>query len=79
MVGKDIYSLLRNLVSPAKPNARTYDEITGTLAVHLKPKKIVIAERFKFYDRKQDSTESVNEFVAVIRKLASTCVFGVFF
>ena len=33
----------------------------------------MIAERFKFYQRSQGSGESVSDFMASLRKLASRC------
>ena len=49
----------------------------GTLLVeHFKPKRIVIFERYTFYSRNQKSGESVTDFLAAIRALAHTCVFG---
>ena len=44
MFGKEAYSLLRGLVSPAKPPSKTYRQLTDILANHLTPKTIVIAE-----------------------------------
>ena len=38
----------------------------------------MIAERFKFYQRSQGSGESVSDFMASLRKLASHCKFEAF-
>jgi len=38
----------------------------------------VIAERHKFWTASQEERESVSEFVARLKKLASTCSFGAF-
>ena len=42
------------------------------------PKPVVIAERFNFYQRSQGSGESVSNFLACLRKLASRCKFDAF-
>ena len=76
MIGKETCSLLRSLVSPDKPPNKTYTQLTDILANHLTPKTIVIAERYKFYERKQAPNENTGEFIAGIRKLAVTCEFG---
>ena len=44
--------------------------------MHYDPKPIVIAERFRFYQRTQKSGELVADFLASLRKLASRCKFG---
>ena len=78
VVGKDAYTLLRSLLSPEKPNTKSFAEITKTLSEHFKPKRIIIAERYKFHERKQEIGESVNDFVAAIKKLSLHCEFGYF-
>ena len=52
MVGAKAYALLRNLLAPEKPSEKKYTELTEAMKKHLKPKPIVIAERFKFHKRK---------------------------
>ena len=45
---------------------------------HFQPKVITIAERFKFHQRSQADGESVVDYMAKLRHLASTCDFGRF-
>ena len=52
-IGKETYSLLRSLVAPAKPKDKSYEDVVEVLTNHFKPKPIIIAERFKFYERNQ--------------------------
>jgi hypothetical protein len=47
------------------------------LGDHLSPKPSSIAERFRFHKRKQLEGESINDYVAVLRKLAEHYHFGV--
>ena len=75
LIGAKMYTLTKNLLSPKEPKSATYKEITDALLKHFKPKRIVIYERYKFYSRNQKSTESISEYVAGIRALASTCAF----
>ena len=42
------------------------------------PKKLVIAERYRFHNCVQKEGESVSEFVANLKRLASTCNFGAY-
>ena len=48
------------------------------LKKHLNPTPIVIAERYKFYDRKQKRDETLSEYMAALRKLTEHCEFGGF-
>ncbi|XP_053395598.1 uncharacterized protein K02A2.6-like [Mercenaria mercenaria] len=76
LIGGKTYSLLRNLCSPVKPADKSYDELTTLLKEHLAPKPLVIAERFRFHKRNQGTSESVHDYIAVLRKLSEHCDFG---
>ena len=78
VVGAKTYSLLRDLLAPSKPQEKTMNELTQTLKRHFEPKPLVIAERFHFHRRNQIATESVSEYVAQLRGLATHCEFGEF-
>ncbi|XP_068234092.1 uncharacterized protein [Palaemon carinicauda] len=77
-VGAPTYGLLKTLLAPNKPSSRTYQELTELLKNHLHPKPILIAERYKFYNRKQRPGESITDYATEQRKLAETCQFGAF-
>ena len=68
--GAQTYSLVRNLCSPLTPKDKTYEEILQLIKGHLSPEPIVIAERFKFHQRKQKDSESVHEFLASLKKMS---------
>ena len=53
VIGASKYGVLRNLLTPAVPNTKTYTELVHTLKAHFKPQSLVIAERFRFYHRDQ--------------------------
>ena len=78
VVGSKPYSLLRGLVSPELPKDKTNDELVDLLKKHFDQKPIVIAEHFHFYQRNQKSGESIAEYLAALRRLASRCKFGTF-
>jgi hypothetical protein len=69
-------NLLRTLTSPTKRAEKSYQEIIKLLGDHWWPKPLSIAERFRFYKRKQLEGESISDYVAVLRKLAEHCDFG---
>ena len=78
VLGMNQYSLIRGMVSPQKPEEKSYDELVALLKKHFDPEPIVIAERFQYYQRTQGSGESVSEYLANLRKLAARCQFGTF-
>ncbi|VDI74334.1 Hypothetical predicted protein [Mytilus galloprovincialis] len=75
LIGGKTYALLRNLTTPDKPKDKSYDDIVKVLKEHLSPAPLVIAERFRFHKRDQKSGESINEYVAQIRKFSEYCNF----
>ena len=78
VVGSTHYSLLRGLVSPQLPKEKTFDELVTILKKHYDPEPIIIAERFHFYRRTQGTSESIADYLANLRRLASRCKFGAF-
>ena len=75
VIGGKIYTLLRNLVAPDEPKSKSFTELTEVLKSHFEPKPNTIAERFHFYRRVQQPGESVADFVAQLKSLATHCVF----
>ena len=75
VMGEKSYELVHNLLAPAKPSSKKYQEIVDALTEHLQPKTLIIAERFKFHKRNQASTETVSQYLAELRRLADKCKF----
>ena len=78
VIGGKTYSLLRDLVAPAKPSARTMAQLKKTLKDHFTPKRVTIAECFYFYRHNQAVGETIVEYVAELRRLLTHCDFGDF-
>ena len=78
VVGSKHYSLIRGLVSPVLPKDKSYEDLVTLLKKHYDPEPIVIAERFHFYERSQKPGESIADYLASLRRLASRCQFGAF-
>lgn len=55
---------------------KSYTDIVTVLNEHFSPKPIVIAERFRFHNRSQHKSETVVQYVAVLKKLSEHCEFG---
>uniref|UniRef100_A0A1A8QZH2 Gypsy retrotransposon integrase-like protein 1 n=1 Tax=Nothobranchius rachovii TaxID=451742 RepID=A0A1A8QZH2_9TELE len=76
VIGAEAYGLLKNLCIPDKPSSLSYDELSGKLTAHYKPKPLIIAERFKFQKRNQQENESVSDDVVSLKRLSTHCDFG---
>lgn len=77
-IGAEAYEVVKNLVVPALPGEKTYEEIKVLLKNHYCPKTSVIAERCKFNRRVQLEQESVEDFIVELKHLARKCNFGEF-
>ena len=75
-IGAPTYSLLSDLLAPHAPGSKSLREISEVLHSHFKPKWIVIAQRFYFHNSDQAAGESIANYDASLRKLASQCQFG---
>ena len=61
---------LRPLLEPAKPSSKSYADVL------IEPQRLIIAERYHFHKRDQAIGESLVDFDAALRKLATHCEFG---
>ncbi|CAK1598385.1 unnamed protein product [Parnassius mnemosyne] len=73
---QDSYRLTRDLLYPNTPESTYYKVIVATLDGHFDPKKCIYDERQKFCSAKKDPHESMVEYAARLRGLASACCFG---
>ena len=69
------YSFLRDMMSPTLPQEAIFEDLVKVLEEHFQPQPLVIAETFKFCNSKQQSSQSVADFKAEVKKLASTYKF----
>ena len=79
-LGDDSCKVLWSLCAPTLPTAATvtYENCCTKMKDHFVPTKLEIAERQKFYTRKQKMDESIAEFEAALRQEALECNFGDF-
>lgn len=75
-IGDQTYELLSTLCSPSKPSELTYEKAVTMLKNHLQPKPAVMAERFRFRQRRQKDDENITQYLTEIKKLSKTCEFG---
>ena len=75
-IGSATYALLSDLLAPDPPKTKSLSEISDVLRRHYEPKRAVIAERFHFHKRDQAVGESITDYDAALRRLATHCRFG---
>lgn len=78
VIGGRTYALLKTLLAPKKPTEKSYEELRRVVKEHLSPKPVVIAERYRFWTGRQQSGQSVSQYLTELRKLAEKCQFGDF-
>ncbi|KAI5646266.1 hypothetical protein NE865_01728 [Phthorimaea operculella] len=72
----DSYRLLRNLAHPKEADELSYAELVKLFDGHFKPKKSTYADRARFYGATRNPGESLLDWSARLRELASYCDFG---
>ena len=79
VIGGKVFELLHNLLAPASPVEKSFDTLVEALKKHFEPSPVnVIAHRLTFHRRNQASGESVADYLAELRRLATRCEFGGF-
>nr|XP_037272778.1 uncharacterized protein LOC119164663 [Rhipicephalus microplus] len=77
-IGKKAYKTLKDLLLPAKPEEKTFEDLVKVLSGHYEPSSQVIAERFKFNRRYQGKGESVAAFAVTLKHMTAKCNYGTF-
>ena len=75
-VGPTTFRLMRSLALPGSLDSLSYDELVSKVKDHKEPAPSVIVRRFQFNTRNQKPSESVSEYIAVLRKAAEHCNYG---
>ena len=75
-IGTSTYTLLSDLLAPSPPSTKSLAEIADVLRKHFEPKRAIIAEQYQFHKRNQAVGESIADYDAALRKLATNCKFG---
>jgi len=78
VIGKKTYSVLRDLCSSVNPKDKTFELRCELLQQHFTPKRLEVAESYRFHHCFQEGNETVSVYSARLRHLASTCKFGEF-
>ena len=75
-MGEKAYKLMHSLISPAKPNDKSFGQLVEAMREHLCPPPSEIVQRYKFNSRIWQDRESVAVYVSELRALAQYCNFG---
>ena len=77
-IGAPVYKTVKSLCDPVAVSEKTYAELCTLLKSHYGPKRLVIAERSRFYQRSQKPGEAVAQYSVELQTLAGPCKFGSF-
>lgn len=72
---EEVFDTLTALCFPEKAETKTFKDVCAVMESHFTPVVAVYRERRQFYDTKQRSSESVNEFVARLKQASRHCKF----
>lgn len=72
----DTYRLLRNLLHPKNIEEQKYEDLVSVLDEHFKPAQCSFVDKAKFYGATRGPSESLGDWAARLRGLASFCEFG---
>ena len=76
VIGSKAYNVLLHLCLPESPSEKTFHDPATILKDHFAPKKLLIAERYRFHNCIHVEGEGVSTFAAKLKHLASTCNFS---
>ena len=74
----ETYQLAKDLVAPTslREDSLTYDTIVERLQKQLKPQKSALVARYEFDNRARNAGETMSQYVAVLKHLATECKFN---
>ncbi|XP_031349119.1 uncharacterized protein K02A2.6-like isoform X1 [Photinus pyralis] len=75
-LSSSVYTTLRDLCYPDKPDTKTFAEICKLLAQQYSKAISIFNERRIFYKMQQSEGEQINDWFARVKKLAVNCKFG---
>ncbi|KOB70113.1 reverse transcriptase, partial [Operophtera brumata] len=73
---EETYRLVLNLAFPKELEALSYKDLVDLLDGHFKPKKCSFVDKAKFFGANRKSGETLGEWAARLRGLATYCEFG---
>ncbi len=74
--GRNTYRILRNLITPKKPEEETFENLVAALQSHFKPAPSEIVEGSNFIPAVENREKSIETYVSELRSLSESCNFG---
>ena len=75
-VGPTTFRLMHSLVLPTSLDSLSYDDLVSKVKNQKEPTPSVIVQHFQFSTRNQRPSESISEYIAILRKAAEHCNYG---
>ena len=75
LLPNQVVEKLISLCEPAKIQEKSWEQCLEILREFYTPKRNVIIERFEFKQSKQETNETIREFIVKLKRLAMTCEF----
>ena len=75
-IGPDTFAVLKDLAFPEEVSRKTFNQLLELLRSHFKKSRTPMADRLLLHNRKQGEKETLTEFIAALKKIASTCDYG---
>ena len=72
-IGSDAFKLLCSLCAPKKPEKCTYDTLKTKLDAQYSVKRLILVERYHFYNHKLTDGQSLTDYLAELCRLSATC------
>ena len=72
-IDSSTFKLLCSLCAPNKPEELSLEQLLTKLDAQFGTRKLVLAERYRFYSYKQQEGQSLSGYIAELRHLAASC------
>nr|CAH7751883.1 unnamed protein product [Callosobruchus chinensis] len=70
LIGGEAYTTLKDILTPDLPASKSYEELRARLVEHYSPKRLQIAERYKFWNAQQEVEEDIKSFIKRLKSLS---------
>ena len=73
LVGPTTYKVLKSLSAPTKPKEKTFEHLVELLTKYFSPKPSEVMQSYRFFTRSRRPGETIAEYIADLRRLATHC------
>ena len=75
-IGPECFAVLKDLTFPDKVTTKSYTDLMKLLEQHYSKTKTSVMDRLLLHKRKQQEGESVADYMAALKKIATNCDYG---